>query len=127
MCKTCQGLPKDKSPLPCCLRGIGLKVPAKNFSAMRDFCKIISRYETLFLLCCRALPVQHFVATADNESAEASFPTLPTAADPGSLFRLLWRRMSDSCVLVRNYLDTTQSTYRFLWKQNADSYQPPFI
>lgn len=35
--------------------------------------------------------------------------------------------MSDLCVLVRNYLDTRSSTYRFLWKQNVDSYQPPFI
>lgn len=52
---------------------------------------------------------------------------LTTTADPGSLFRLLWRRMSDLCVLVRNYLDTRYSIYRFLWKQNADSYQTPFI
>lgn len=53
--------------------------------------------------------------------------TLTTTADPGSLFRLLWRRMSDLCILVRNYLDTRYSIYRFLLKQNADSYQPPFI
>lgn len=52
---------------------------------------------------------------------------IPTTADPGTLFRLLWRRMSDLCILVRNSLDTRYSIYRFLWKQKADSYQTPFI
>ena len=75
-CESCQVLLKDKSPLPCCPRGFGWKVPAKNFSLRRDFCKIISRYETLFLLCCWALPVQHFMVTADNESVKASLPTI---------------------------------------------------
>lgn len=73
---SCQVLLKDKSPLPCSPRGFGWKAPAKNFSLRRDFCKIISRYETLFLLCCWALPVQHFMVTADNESAKASLPTI---------------------------------------------------
>lgn len=52
---------------------------------------------------------------------------IPTTADPDSLFWLLRRRMSDLCILVRNYLDTRYSIYRFLWKQKADSYQSPFI
>lgn len=112
---------------PCCLRRFGWKFAAKNFRPRRDFYKIISRYETLFLLCCWALPVQHFVASADNESAEAPSQELTTPAEPGSPFRPLWRRKSDLGILVRNYWDTSNSIYRFLWEQNADSYQTPFI
>lgn len=50
ICKTCQALPKDESPL--LSQEIWLKGYCQEFRLRRNFYEIISRYETLFLLCC---------------------------------------------------------------------------
>lgn len=126
-CKPCQALPKlrahclavsgdlDKRLLPR-ISALG-ETSARLFPDMKPFsCRAAE--PSLSNTSCWLL-----IMKAQRPPSQA----LSTAADPGSLFRLLWRRMSDLCILVRNYLDTRYSIYRGLWKQNADSYQSPFI